>query len=220
VHFEALPSSQLIPPRHRTAREAAAHNTRPSKPKRKTSDNSRNDNPRRKKVKSKSAVPPCTSVIDLANDVPISSVASHGITSSALPSTAATLQNAPIASQLLCLTQKETSTSAISSVATAQVSSPTHPFEAPSTSTNMPMPVHSNIPAQPPNSSNLLLSLSPPTPSEETPPSQAVACKNTTTANLVVSEAPVIGLGLGEQGEQVEPLQVRLFVTNRSLIFH
>ena len=84
----------------------------------------------------------------------------------------------------------------------------------------MPMPVHSNIPTQPPNSSNLSSSLSPPTPSEETPPSQAVACENATTANLVVGEAPVTGPGLGEQGEQVEPLRVRLFVTNRSSVFH
>lgn len=87
------------------------------------------------------------------------------------------------------------------------------------------MLIHSSVPTLPPNTSIPSLSLSPPTPSGETSPGQAVACENTATANLVdreVNEAPVTETALGEQGKRIQPLRVNYLsqtahrsVTNR-----
>lgn len=135
-----------------------------------------NDNRRRKKAKAKSTVPSGMQVIDLVDDIQARSTILHSATSSAIPS-AATLQNplpTLIASPSSCLTQQVPSTPAIVSIATALVSElssspPTHQLEASSTSTHMP--VHSNAPTPPPNSSNPLSSSPPPVQSNTMPPS-------------------------------------------------
>ncbi|KAI0276459.1 hypothetical protein BC826DRAFT_1114125 [Russula brevipes] len=145
--------------------------------------NSTNDNHRWKKAKAsgKSTIPPGTQVIDPGNGVLPGSVTSHAVSSLVYPS-AATPQDFPpasIAPPLSCLTPQEPSTPPIVPI----ISSPT------------PLP-------------NPSLSLSPPTPIKETPPSQAEASENTITADLDICGPHATETAPVEQGEQVQPHQI------------
>lgn len=182
---------------------------RPSKRKN-SGTNSTNDIRRRKKAKAKSTVPSGTQVIDLV-DAASGSTTSHSTANFALPS-AATLQNPPstsIASLPSCPTRPALSAPATvpGPVTAAQVSStPTDTLDAPAH-----VPIHSSVPALSPNSSNPSSSLSPPTPTNETLPSQTVVSEGTsrtTTANSVICEPPAAEIALGEQQEQVQPRRV------------
>ena len=192
---------------------------RPSK--RKSRDSDSNNNRRRwKKAKARSTVPSGTQVIDLVGDIPAGSIASQSTVSSALhpPATFQSPPSAPIISPSSCLTQQVLSTPAIvpiitAAADTAQVlsppTSPTHQFEAFPTSTCMP--IHSDTPTLPPNSSSPSSLSSPPMPSDKTPPSQAVADENSTTTtstSLVVSSPPAMDTAVGEQGQRVQACQV------------
>ena len=181
---------------------------RPSKRRKSSNSNNINNNQRRKKAKAKSTVPSGTQVIDLVDDVPARSTTSHSM---ALPS--ATVPNPPsISIGSLCLTQQGPSTPAIVPIVIAQASPATNQSEALSTSTHMP--VHSNAPTLQPINPNLLSSLSllsslpmPPMPSNETPPSQVVG-KNSTLMT-VISSPPATDTTICEQGQQVQPHQVK-----------